>query len=66
VLNVDYFALDTGKSKICGDVDYESAIAKAGYITPVPGGGEFYLELKFFFFTGIYLSWSNDCVNALS
>lgn len=24
--------------KLCGDVDYESAVEKAGYITPVPGG----------------------------
>lgn len=30
--------IDTGKSKICGDVDYESVSTKAGYITPVPGG----------------------------
>jgi hypothetical protein len=66
VFNINYFALDTGKSKICGDVDFESAFAKAGYITPVPGGGKFYLELKLFCFNGIYLSWPNDCVNALS
>ncbi|MDE7104843.1 MAG: bifunctional methylenetetrahydrofolate dehydrogenase/methenyltetrahydrofolate cyclohydrolase FolD [Ruminococcus sp.] len=24
--------------KLCGDVDFESAVEKAGYITPVPGG----------------------------
>ena len=24
--------------KLCGDVDYESAEAVAGYLTPVPGG----------------------------
>ena len=24
--------------KLCGDVDFESASQKAGYITPVPGG----------------------------
>ena len=27
-----------GKNKLCGDVDYESAEAVAGYLTPVPGG----------------------------
>ncbi len=27
-----------GKSKLVGDVDFESACAVAGYITPVPGG----------------------------
>lgn len=26
------------KSKLCGDVDYESAAGKASWITPVPGG----------------------------
>ena len=24
--------------KLCGDVDFDSACKKAGYITPVPGG----------------------------
>ncbi len=24
--------------KLCGDVDFESAVEKAGAITPVPGG----------------------------
>jgi methylenetetrahydrofolate dehydrogenase (NADP+)/methenyltetrahydrofolate cyclohydrolase len=27
-----------GKTKLVGDVEFESAAAKAGYITPVPGG----------------------------
>lgn len=27
-----------GQGKLCGDVDYEAAAEKAGYITPVPGG----------------------------
>lgn len=27
-----------GKSKIVGDVDFEKAIKKASFITPVPGG----------------------------
>ena len=27
-----------GNGKLCGDVDYESAEAVAGYLTPVPGG----------------------------
>ena len=26
------------EGKLCGDVDFESALPKAGYITPVPGG----------------------------
>jgi len=30
--------LDGEKSKICGDVDYESAAKVASHITPVPGG----------------------------
>jgi methylenetetrahydrofolate dehydrogenase (NADP+)/methenyltetrahydrofolate cyclohydrolase len=28
----------TGKSILCGDVDFDSVAAKAGAITPVPGG----------------------------
>jgi len=28
----------SGKSKICGDVDYEGCAARAAFITPVPGG----------------------------
>lgn len=27
-----------GQGKLCGDVDYDAAAEKAGYITPVPGG----------------------------
>lgn len=26
------------QGKLCGDVDYDAAVEKAGYITPVPGG----------------------------
>jgi len=29
---------ETGKSRVVGDVDFESARGRAGYITPVPGG----------------------------
>lgn len=36
VIDVGINRLDTGK--LCGDVDYESALEKAGAITPVPGG----------------------------
>ena len=28
----------TAQGKLCGDVDYDAAAEKAGYITPVPGG----------------------------
>jgi methylenetetrahydrofolate dehydrogenase (NADP+)/methenyltetrahydrofolate cyclohydrolase len=27
-----------GKTRLVGDVDYDSAAERAGYITPVPGG----------------------------
>lgn len=36
VIDVGINRLDTGK--LCGDVDYDSALDKAGAITPVPGG----------------------------
>lgn len=36
VIDVGINRLDSGK--LCGDVDYEEAIKKASYITPVPGG----------------------------
>lgn len=36
VIDVGVNRLDTGK--LCGDVDFETAAAVAGYITPVPGG----------------------------
>lgn len=36
VIDVGINRLDSGK--LCGDVDYESAIKRASYITPVPGG----------------------------
>ena len=26
------------QGRLCGDVDYDAAAEKAGYITPVPGG----------------------------
>ncbi|RLA07840.1 MAG: bifunctional methylenetetrahydrofolate dehydrogenase/methenyltetrahydrofolate cyclohydrolase FolD [Gammaproteobacteria bacterium] len=39
----DAIVIDVGinrdkNNKICGDVDFESCLSKAGYITPVPGG----------------------------
>ena len=36
VIDVGINRLDTGK--LTGDVDFESASKKAGWITPVPGG----------------------------
>lgn len=36
VIDVGINRLDNGK--LAGDVDYESCLAEAGYITPVPGG----------------------------
>lgn len=36
VIDVGMNRLDNGK--LCGDVDYNGCFAKAGYITPVPGG----------------------------
>ena len=36
VIDVGINRLDTGK--LAGDVDFESASKKAGWITPVPGG----------------------------
>jgi methylenetetrahydrofolate dehydrogenase (NADP+)/methenyltetrahydrofolate cyclohydrolase len=36
VIDVGMNRLENGK--LCGDVDFESAEKKAGYITPVPGG----------------------------
>lgn len=35
-IDVGINRLDSGK--LCGDIDYETASARAGYITPVPGG----------------------------
>jgi methylenetetrahydrofolate dehydrogenase (NADP+)/methenyltetrahydrofolate cyclohydrolase len=29
---------ESGKAKLCGDVDFDEAVKRAGYITPVPGG----------------------------
>ena len=36
VIDVGINRMDNGK--LCGDIDYEGAQGKAGYITPVPGG----------------------------
>ena len=36
VLDVGMNKRDDGK--LCGDVEYEAAAARAGFITPVPGG----------------------------
>lgn len=36
IIDVGINRLETGK--LCGDVDYDSALGKAGAITPVPGG----------------------------
>ncbi len=36
VIDVGINRMDNGK--LCGDVDFEAAAARAGYITPVPGG----------------------------
>jgi methylenetetrahydrofolate dehydrogenase (NADP+)/methenyltetrahydrofolate cyclohydrolase len=36
VLDVGINRLESGK--LCGDVNYDSALNKASYITPVPGG----------------------------
>ena len=40
VIDVGINRIDTadGKTKLVGDVDYESCAAVAGAITPVPGG----------------------------
>jgi methylenetetrahydrofolate dehydrogenase (NADP+)/methenyltetrahydrofolate cyclohydrolase len=30
--------LDNGKTRLTGDVDFDGAVSRAGWITPVPGG----------------------------
>lgn len=37
-VGIHYHKNDDGSSRICGDVDFESAASVAGKITPVPGG----------------------------
>ena len=38
VLDVGVHKLDPNSKKLCGDVDFDSCVEKAGYITKVPGG----------------------------
>lgn len=37
-VGINRVALPDGKSRLVGDVDFEAAAARAGWITPVPGG----------------------------
>ena len=37
-VGINRVALPDGKSRLVGDVDFEGAAARAGWITPVPGG----------------------------
>jgi methylenetetrahydrofolate dehydrogenase (NADP+)/methenyltetrahydrofolate cyclohydrolase len=37
-VGINRIAADGGKSRLVGDVDFETAAARAGWITPVPGG----------------------------
>ena len=37
-VGMNRIALPDGKTKLTGDVDFSSALARAGWITPVPGG----------------------------
>ena len=37
-VGMNRIALPDGKTRLTGDVDYEAALARAGSITPVPGG----------------------------
>eukprot|EP01050_Picozoa_sp_SAG11_P011582 SAG11_NODE_1238_length_5425_cov_3.387908_5_plen_137_part_00 len=37
-VGVNFKKLNSGKRKVCGDVDFEAASKVAGSITPVPGG----------------------------
>jgi len=37
-VGINRIAGENGKSKLVGDVHFASAVARAGYITPVPGG----------------------------
>lgn len=37
-VGINRIARDNGKHRLVGDVDYDSAVERAGFITPVPGG----------------------------
>jgi methylenetetrahydrofolate dehydrogenase (NADP+)/methenyltetrahydrofolate cyclohydrolase len=37
-VGMNRIALPDGKTRLTGDVDYDGALARAGWITPVPGG----------------------------
>ena len=37
-VGISRIALPDGKTRLVGDVDFEGAMARAGWITPVPGG----------------------------
>ena len=37
-VGMNRIALEGGKTKLTGDVDYDGALPRAGWITPVPGG----------------------------
>jgi methylenetetrahydrofolate dehydrogenase (NADP+)/methenyltetrahydrofolate cyclohydrolase len=37
-VGMNRIALADGKTKLTGDVDYDAAVLRAGWITPVPGG----------------------------
>lgn len=37
-VGMNRIALDNGKTKLTGDVDFNGALARAGWVTPVPGG----------------------------
>jgi methylenetetrahydrofolate dehydrogenase (NADP+)/methenyltetrahydrofolate cyclohydrolase len=37
-VGINRVAAEGGKSRLVGDVDFEGALARAGHITPVPGG----------------------------
>ena len=37
-VGINLIALPDGKTRLVGDVDFEGAMARAGWITPVPGG----------------------------
>jgi methylenetetrahydrofolate dehydrogenase (NADP+)/methenyltetrahydrofolate cyclohydrolase len=37
-VGINRIALPDGKTRLVGDVDFDGAMARAGWITPVPGG----------------------------
>jgi len=37
-VGINRIAKDDGKTRLVGDVDFDSCVARAGAITPVPGG----------------------------